>query len=410
MKRGVLMRVIGLVLIVSGLVVSGYLLFRTFTLLLNQDPDAFDVCSAVFGTGCDKTLLSASSWFLRIPVAGWGVVYFGALGGFLLLAMAMGDAFRREALLGALWLGAAGVCGSIVLSAILVGGWAPFCPLCMVVHGINILLFLSLKRISGCTVGAVCAAPFHAAKALLGRDGGSRAELRWKMVGFVVVGLTSLVVYQWVQVQSERWLARSKGLFNPHKILSAYAAEPVEDVPVSADDPRQGPEDARIEVVVFTSFHCPGCREFSKAAATLTHRFPEDVAVVFKHFPLAKPCNPIVKREGGEARACETACAAEAARLQGKFWAYHDILFGTYFAPDDEGLVTVAREAGLDLARFEADRKSPEVADSVRADIDLGVRLGLTETPAVFIAGRRVRANSVAAIQVILRDILKAEE
>ena len=50
-------RVMPLALTLLGLLVSGYLLGRTLMLLMSQDPDAFDVCSAVFGTGCDLSLI-----------------------------------------------------------------------------------------------------------------------------------------------------------------------------------------------------------------------------------------------------------------------------------------------------------------------------------------------------------------
>ena len=138
-------RVMPLALTLLGLLVSGYLLGRTLMLLMSQDPDAFDVCSAVFGTGCDKTLLSATSWVLGIPLAGWGVVYYGALLALFFLAAALGDEFAPQALTAALLVSVAGVAGSIVLAALLVAGWAPFCPLCMVVHGINVLLAVALK-------------------------------------------------------------------------------------------------------------------------------------------------------------------------------------------------------------------------------------------------------------------------
>ena len=53
-----------------GLLVSAYLLARTFTLLVDRIPDTIDVCSAVFGASCDTTLLGPTSWMLGIPLAG----------------------------------------------------------------------------------------------------------------------------------------------------------------------------------------------------------------------------------------------------------------------------------------------------------------------------------------------------
>ena len=95
------------VLILVGSLLSGYLLFRTFTLLAQGAGGAPDVCSAVFGLGCDATLLGAGSWRLGSPLAGWGLVYYAALGCLLSLGWTLKDAFEAEATLGALVLAGA---------------------------------------------------------------------------------------------------------------------------------------------------------------------------------------------------------------------------------------------------------------------------------------------------------------
>ena len=56
-----------------------------------------DICSALFGTGCDETLQSRTAVQLGLPLAGWGLIYYGTLASLLLLGWAMGDAFQFEA-------------------------------------------------------------------------------------------------------------------------------------------------------------------------------------------------------------------------------------------------------------------------------------------------------------------------
>jgi len=79
------------------------------------------------------------------------------------------------------------------------------------------------------------------------------------------------------------------------------------------------------------------------------------------------------------------ACAAEAAALQGRFWELHDALYADQGRLDDPHLWQRARELGLDLDRFQADRRSEEIATRVRRDFDSGIRAGVVTTPTLFI-------------------------
>ena len=409
MKSAKARQAVCLALVALGLLVSGYLLFRTLSLLMSQDPNAFDVCSAVFGSGCDKTLLSASSWVLGIPLAGWGVVYYGALAGLFLLAWILGDAFESEALLTALLVSLAGVCGSVVLATILLAGWAPFCPLCMVVHGVNLLLAPALKLRTGRTWGQHAAMLGAALKTVFAKSGERRPEVRWKAVGMAAAALMVIAIYQCVFIVTQRWLYESKGVFNPHKLLSVFATTPEEDVSVDADDARRGPEDAPVEIIAFSSFHCPACQEFARAMGVLMRRYGDRVTLVYKHFPLAEACNPAAKGKGGSA-ACETAYAAVAAQRQGKFWEFHDSLYMRHFPPKKDTPRVIAEELGLEMARFEADRAALEVQEHVRANATQGALLGLHETPCIYINRRRMRGIGAQSIEVVIEDILKEDQ
>jgi protein-disulfide isomerase len=101
------------------------------------------------------------------------------------------------------------------------------------------------------------------------------------------------------------------------------------------------------------------------------------VRVCFRHFPVA----------AGHPRARAAACAAEAAGLQDAFWAMHDALFDDPGRLEDPHLWARAERIGLDVARFNADRRSPGIAERVRADLRGGVRAGVSSTPAAFLDG-----------------------
>jgi protein-disulfide isomerase len=106
-----------------------------------------------------------------------------------------------------------------------------------------------------------------------------------------------------------------------------------------------------------------------------------------RHFPVASkhPRSPALH------------AAAEAAGRQGRFFEMVDSLFADRGRVDDPHLWQRAETLGLDLDRFEADRRSEEVAHRVRADFESGIRAGVTATPALFRAGGEVSLERLGA-------------
>ena len=66
----------------------------------------------------------------------------------------------------------------------------------------------------------------------------------------------------------------------------------------------------------------------------------------------------------------------------------HDLLFADQGRLEDPHLWERARALGLDLERFDADRRSDAVLARVRRDFESGVRAGVVTTPTVFAGGR----------------------
>jgi protein-disulfide isomerase len=86
---------------------------------------------------------------------------------------------------------------------------------------------------------------------------------------------------------------------------------------------------------------------------------PEQVRVVYRHFPL----------ENIHPRARPAAEAAACADEQGKFWAYHDSLFANAKALQDADLEKRASELGLDLAKFQSCRTEGRTRAIVERDV-----------------------------------------
>ncbi|MFL5864077.1 MAG: DsbA family protein [Solirubrobacteraceae bacterium] len=120
--------------------------------------------------------------------------------------------------------------------------------------------------------------------------------------------------------------------------------------------------------IVYADFECPYCAALEQRL----RRLP--LTVVFRHFPV----------RSSHPRAWPAACAAEAAALQGRFWDMHDLLFDDHARLEDPHLWERARRLGLDLDRFDADRRRDDVRERVRSDFRSGVRAGVVTTPALF--------------------------
>jgi protein-disulfide isomerase len=125
-------------------------------------------------------------------------------------------------------------------------------------------------------------------------------------------------------------------------------------------------------VIEYADLECPYC---AKAHLILREM---RVTRVFRHFPVTSK----------HPRARILAAAAEAAGLQGRFWDMHDSLLEDQGHLDDPHLWERARRMELDLERFEADRRSPAVAERVERDFNSGIRAGVATTPTQFVGGR----------------------
>ena len=124
-------------------------------------------------------------------------------------------------------------------------------------------------------------------------------------------------------------------------------------------------------VIEYADLECPYCAK----AHLILKELP--ITRVFRHFPVVSK----------HPRARVLAAAAEAAGLQGKFWEMHDSLLEDQGHLDDPHLWERAERFGLDLGRFEHDRRSPATAQRVERDFHSGIRAGVATTPTQFVDG-----------------------
>jgi protein-disulfide isomerase len=160
----------------------------------------------------------------------------------------------------------------------------------------------------------------------------------------------------------------------------------------TADAPTYGNPAAPVKLVVFTDFECPYCKSSEGTLAKIRQQYGDRLAIYFRNYPLpnhlyAKPS------------AIAAVCAAE----QGKYAAYHDLLFAHQDELAHADYALWSEMAGLDRAKFEACRASDEPWHRVEKDIAAGVAAGVAGTPSFFVNGRAVPND------LLLRDVIEEE-
>jgi protein-disulfide isomerase len=146
--------------------------------------------------------------------------------------------------------------------------------------------------------------------------------------------------------------------------------------PIGADDHLTG---EGTEAIVYADFGCPYC----SASWAKLRELP--LRLCFRHFPMASK----------HPRAPALHAAAEAAGLQGAFWEMCDSLYADRGRVDDPHLWERAQRFGLDVERFNSDRRSSAVQARIERDFTSGVRAGVSGTPSAFVEGQLLRGDLV---------------
>lgn len=162
--------------------------------------------------------------------------------------------------------------------------------------------------------------------------------------------------------------------------------------------PFKGPADAVVTIAVFDDYQWPYCARLEPLFQQVLDKYPDNVKLVIKHFPLAN-----------HKYAHKAATAALAANVQGKFWEFHSKLFKNYKVINDTKIQDIAKELGLDMEKFNKDKQLPAIKRLIDRDVSNGRQIGVRGTPTIFINGKSLRSRSLPGIyQVIEAELKKA--
>jgi len=154
-----------------------------------------------------------------------------------------------------------------------------------------------------------------------------------------------------------------------------------------------GNPSAKTWLVEFSDFQCPACKAFAGTVDTLSKKFPGDLSIAYRHFPLPQ-----------HQQAREAAIVAEAAERQGKFWDMAHLLFANQETLSDASYASFASTLTLDPVRFAADRKSASIAAHIDEDIAYGTTLGIDATPTFFLNGVKLTVAIPSDLEKAVTD------
>lgn len=154
---------------------------------------------------------------------------------------------------------------------------------------------------------------------------------------------------------------------------------------LSPSDWTQGNKEAKVILIEYSDFQCPGCAAFSKTLDDIVKEFGNHIILAYRHFPLKdihKNAEP-------------AAWAAEAAGVQGKFWEMHDKLFtyqNTWSGQVNPEITfqKFATDLGLDMGKFNTDYNSRTIRKNVDLDLASAEKNKLDHTPTIFLNGKQL--------------------
>lgn len=171
-----------------------------------------------------------------------------------------------------------------------------------------------------------------------------------------------------------------------------------------------GNKDAKVVIVEFGSFTCPHCINLHPVVKDVVKKYSDKIKYVYKHFPVHGEID------------IKLAELVEAAGSQGKYAEFHDKLMSmevlktilsqsvTGYEIKKDKVLEIAKELGLDTAKFEEAIDKRTFKDKIWKDMELAEKLEVNSTPSVFINGKEYRGErTVDALSAIIEEELKKQ-
>jgi uncharacterized membrane protein/protein-disulfide isomerase len=377
---------IGLALVGLGVSVTALVVhYKLMTV-----PDYSSFCDISATVSCQQVLESSYATVKGIPIASGGAIWSAAV-----LLLAFWGMRQTSSELAGRVAGYIFVLATLGLAVVFYYGYASFfklgaaCPLCIAMYVSVAGIFLT---------SASAATSLTAIPARLGED------------------LSGLFKSQSGTTISVAWLAASIALLvlfpHPDQFGSGPSAvEAATEPPIETLSPEQIAEwdkylDSRVPVteagvlpsgtakvllIKFNDYQCPSCRQTWAMYRGIIEKYEKEYPGVFAFETRDLPLEPECGLQLNHVMACEAAAAVRMAREKNKgremeAWLFTNQSFEMTLNDVKRGLKEVAQVTDFDT-------QYPKMLPAIRADVQLGQKLGATGTPTFFINGVRLDIN-----------------
>ncbi|MDR2338396.1 MAG: thioredoxin domain-containing protein [Deltaproteobacteria bacterium] len=386
-----------LILTLFGLGISVLLLYHHVA--ANSGIQIFSsYCSINELFDCDAVAKSKYSVFLGIPIASYGLFFYC----FFVISLFLFKAKAAENYLGTiLVLAVLGLIPSLIMAGISIRE-QKICLNCSFLYLINtaifILVYLHIKKNKLClseywVKGLKSYFKFFLSPSIKSILVSSLLLL----ILFVILILPDFVFLPLVyKFNGQSNVDPQKIAVESQMIFENWQNEEVIDFGIRVEgdlselDFYYGAKEALHTIVVWTDFECPFCRITTHALMSYINKNKNKFNLVFKNYPLDMNCNNKLTK-GLHENACRWAKLARCAGLEDglpAFWnEYEKITRFKVYLP--------AKKYELCASQ------NPVVSQKLQADIAQGIALGLSNTPTIYIDGKKLnnlKINNLATV------------
>ena len=175
---------------------------------------------------------------------------------------------------------------------------------------------------------------------------------------------------------------------------------------VSATDHITGAPNAKVTILEYSDFQCPYCAQLAPVLKQLLAKFPNDVRLVYRFFPLSIHSNAQI-----------SAYAVEAAGRQGKFFEFGEFLFANQaqwggLTPDQavSWFADQSAQFKLDPEKLKADIASDSVHKVVDTSLKVATDAQIPGTPFLLVNGQPYQSNTdIDTLSAIVQFFMLSE-
>lgn len=367
MKKKIIIAVIAII----GIITTIKLAFIYYN--ANFNPYALSsFCSINEFIDCDGIARTTESQFLGIPLAYWGLFFYGFV--FLMMFAPKLKKFKffkfmevfKNPLDYIASLGLFAFLVSMMLLCISLFEIKKLCVLCAFTYILNLLI--------GCVATDFKNGGFVKSIKQSVQDFLDAVKIKKYLIAFIIVMLAAVgfLAYTRITFRFTPQVKRQYEFKEFEHLKKKYAVK----------GNVLGDENAKVIIQVFSDYQCPICPVHNNMMHKLVKEM-KGVKIVHRNLPLDTSCNGYLL-DPFHVGSCIDAQYVIAAEKQGKLWEMNNLLFDKKPQTEDE-ILELAKDLDLDLEKLQEDANSPETIKKIKDDIDFAHKHGINGTPSTMI-------------------------